>query len=174
MESNDEQRFVSHYIRHECAIRSFILTIVPSAIDVDEIHQEASVKMWQRFEQFTEGTSFRNWAFQVAKYTALNHIRRVQRDRHVFTNELVGLLAADVETHSNELVARRTALEHCVSKLVEGDRHVLSNCYSANQSIKDFADREKRTSNAVYKQLDRIRRDLLRCVRSLNGSLSPS
>ncbi|MFK7765852.1 MAG: sigma-70 family RNA polymerase sigma factor [Mariniblastus sp.] len=172
-EQNNHERFVSHFVRHSNSIHSFILTIVPSGVDADEILQDASLTMWQKFDQFQEGTNFRNWAFQVAKFTAMNHIRRVQRDRHVFTTQLVELLAKDFHMQSNELESRRAALRHCITKLNQKDNTVLLGCYSEKQSVKQFANLQGRTPNAVYKQLDRIRRDLLKCIRSVVGKLNP-
>lgn len=171
---DDHERFVAHFVRHQSSIYSFISTIVPNSMDVDEIMQDASLVMWKKFSQYSEGTNFRNWAFQVAKFTAMNHIRKVKRDRHVFTTQLVELLASDMETHGTELEARRSAFRLCVTKLKENDRDLLAGCYSENQSIKQFASRLDRTPNSVYKQLNRIRRDLLTCIRSVHGNLSPT
>lgn len=171
---DDHERFVAHFVRHQNSIYSFITTIVPNSMDVDEIMQDASLIMWKKFSQYSEGSNFRNWAFQVAKFTAMNHIRKVKRDRHVFTTQLVEMLASEVETHGNEFEARRSAFRICITKLNQKDRNVLAGCYSEQTSIKQFAALLDRTPNSVYKQLNRIRRDLLTCIRSVHGKLSPT
>ncbi len=173
-ESGHEGKFVTLFVRHQAAIHSFLLTIVPSVVDAEEILQDAAMTMWRRFDQFKEGTSFRNWAFQIAKFTAMNHIRKSQRDRHVFGMKLVELLAKDVENNHAELESRRIALRHCIEKLVAPDHQVLHGCYSEDGSVSKFAESEGRTPNAIYKQLNRIRRDLLRCVRAVLGDLNPA
>ena len=175
--SNDDTRnekFVAHFVRHEAAIHSFILTIVPSTVDSDEILQDASMTMWRKFDQFKEGTSFRNWAFQIAKFTAMNHIRKAQRDRHLFGTKLMEMLANDVEQFSDQLESRRTALVHCKSKLKPLDLDTLNGCYSEKMNVTRYAQSVQRTPNAVYKQLNRIRRDLLRCIQNVLGGLKPA
>lgn len=167
-----EERFISHYVSHQRAIHSFIMTIVPSAVDADEILQEASITMFRKFDQFKEGTSFRNWAFQVAKFTAFNHLRQVKRDRLVFEPALVELIAKDVSRFDGELNARKLALKHCRAKLPKKDSEVLTSCYSGRQTINQYSKSVGRTPNAIYKQLDRIRRDLLKCIRRVAGELN--
>lgn len=173
-ELQDHERFVSHFVRHERSIYSFLMTIVPNDVDVEEIVQDASLVMWQKFSQFEEGTNFRNWAFQIAKFTAMNHIRKIKRDRLVFTSKLVELLSKEWESNSSELESRRSTFRYCITKLPEKDQKVVAACYAENQSVKQYADSQNRTSNAVYKQLNRIRQTLLQCVRSAHGRLDAS
>ena len=40
--------------------------------DAEVVMQETSMAMWKKFDQFETGTSFRNWAFQIARFEAMN------------------------------------------------------------------------------------------------------
>jgi RNA polymerase sigma-70 factor (ECF subfamily) len=148
---------VALFVRHEAAIHSFVLTLLPDAADAEEVVQQASLTMWRRFDQFTPGTSFRNWAFQVAKYTVLNYVAKARRDRHRFQAELLELLANRASQRSNQLELQRRALAYCIEQLPQDDRQLLS-------GIRSFAQSLGRTSNAVYKHLNRLRANLLKCV----------
>ncbi|TWT40640.1 sigma-70 family RNA polymerase sigma factor [Botrimarina hoheduenensis] len=158
------EQFVALFVRHEAAVHSFIMTLVPSMADAEEVLQEASMTMWRRFDQYQSGTSFRNWAFQVAKYTAFNFVRKLARDRHRFSENVMMLLAEHAEREQSDREARRRTLEHCIAKLEEGERSLLSSCYAEGSTIKKYAEEEGRTPNAVSKQLNRVRRTLLLCV----------
>lgn len=158
------EQFVALFVRHESAIHSFVLTLIPSMADAEEVLQEASMTMWRRFDQYEPGTSFRNWAFQIAKYTAFNFTRKRGRDRHRFSESVMSLLAEQAEREQSDREARRRTLEHCIAKLGEGEQSLLSGCYSEGSTIKQFAHAQGRTPNAVSKQLNRVRRVLLRCV----------
>lgn len=171
-DKSDESKFVTLFVQHQSAIKSFINTIVPSAIEVDEILQDASLTMWKKFDQFVEGTSFRNWAFKIAKLTAFNHIRKIKRDRLVFESSLVELLAKDVERFDSALDARKAALKHCKSQLSEADTKLLAACYSPKTTFHEYALSVGRTPNAVYKHLDRIRKGLLSCINRVVGELA--
>ena len=161
---SDHEKFVALFVRHEASVHSFILTLVPSMADADEVLQEASMTMWRRFEQYQPGTSFRNWAFQVAKYTAFNYVRKRARDRHRFSENVMTLLAEQAEREQSDREARRRMLEHCVAKLEDGERTLLAKCYAEGSTIKQYAEACGRTPNAVSKHLNRVRRTLLHCV----------
>lgn len=165
-DAKQHERFVALFVRHETAIYSFVMSIVASTTDADEIFQEASMTMWRRFDQYQPGTSFRNWSFQVAKYTAFNFVRKQIRDRHRFSETIMTLLADQAEKEQEDRESRRRMLDHCIEKLPETDRVVLAGCYQEGVTIKAFAAEQGRTSNAVTKHLNRIRRSLLKCIQS--------
>ncbi len=162
--TNQHEQFVALFVRHEAAIHSFVLTLLPDAADAEEVVQQASLTMWRKFDQFTPGTSFRNWAFQVAKYAALNHLTKVRRDRHRFQVELLELLADRASERAEQLELQRRALAYCMEQLAEEDRLLLAGCYAEGASIRTFAESLGRTSNAVYKHLNRLRANLMKCV----------
>ncbi len=116
-QTNQHEQFVALVVRHEAAIHSFVMTLLPDAADAEEVVQQASLTMWRKFDQFTPGTSFRNWAFQVAKYAALNHLAKVRRDRHRFQAELLEMLADRASERSEQLELQRRALAHCIEQL---------------------------------------------------------
>jgi RNA polymerase sigma-70 factor (ECF subfamily) len=131
--------------------------------------QETSMAMWKKFDHFEAGTSFRNWAFQIARFEAMNFRRKRQRDRHFFSDELVQLLADDAAQHAAQLEEERRILAHCVAKLGSGDRALLSGCYREGSTIREYAESVVRTPNAVRKHLARIRAALSLCVRQTLG-----
>ena len=108
-EDDQREEFVALFVRHEAAIHSFVLTLLPDAIAAEDIVQQASMTMWRRFDQYQRGTNFRNWAFQIAKFTTMNHLTKVRRDRHVFSEQLLHLLAERSEQRSDQLEAQRRA-----------------------------------------------------------------
>ena len=157
------------FVRHEPAIHSFLTSMLAGLDDAEVVMQETSMVLWKKFEQFDRGTSFRNWAFQIARFEAMNFRRKRQRDRHFFSDELVQLLADDAAEQAAQLEEERRVLAHCVAKLEANDRGVLSGCYREDSTIKAYAQRVGRTANAVRKHLARIRTALSACVRRTLG-----
>jgi len=158
------EEFVALYVEHQVAIRSFVRTLLPDPADAEDVMQTASLTMWRRFEQFQLGTSFRNWAFQVAKFVAMKHVARKIRDRLRFSEATINMLAQHVEQQDERLAGQRRALEQCVDQLGGDDQQVLATCYSSGTTLKEFAEQLGRTPNAIYKQLGRIRAALVLCV----------
>jgi RNA polymerase sigma-70 factor (ECF subfamily) len=157
------------FVRYEPAIHSFLTSLLANLDDAEVVMQETSIAMWRKFDQFASGTSFRNWAFQIARFEAMNFRRKRQRDRHLFNSELVHLLADEAAEQAAQLEEERRVLAHCVAKLDPPDREVLSGRYREDSTIKQYAERVGRTPNAVRKHLARIRAALSLCVRRTLG-----
>ena len=165
LELSDEERFVSLFVRHQAAIHSFIMTMLPSLEESEEVLQESSMTMWKKFDQFEPDTNFRSWAFQIAKFTTFNYVRKMGRDRHHFNENMMKLVADYAEERSEELEQQRRILRQCITRLPKQDVEVMKGCYEEQATIKSYARQVDRTANAVTKQLSRIRRSLLKCVR---------
>lgn len=164
-QSPKHDEFVTLFLRHEPSIHSFLTSLLTNLDDAEVVMQETSMAMWRKFEQFEPGTSFRNWAFQIARFEAMNFRRKRSRDPHFFSDDLVQLLADDAAEYAARLEEERRALARCVAKLEPRDREVVSGCYRENTTIKAFAESVGRTPNAVRKHLARIRAALSLCVR---------
>lgn len=173
-ESDRHDEFVMLFVRHEAAIHSFVLTLLPDLAEAEEVVQQASLTMWRRFDQYEAGTNFRNWAFQIAKFTAMNHITKLRRDRHVFGQKLLEMLADQASRQKENLEEQRRALSICIERLNDDDRQTVAGCYNESSTIKQFAEAIGQTPNAIYKRLNRIRDALLRCVEQRLGLESQS
>ena len=167
--SPKHEEFIALFVRYEPAIHSFLTSLLSNLDDAEVVMQETSMAMWRKFDQFKAGTSFRNWAFQIARFEAMNFRRKRQRDRHFFSDELVRLLADEAAEHAAQLEEERRVLAHCVAKLEPRDRALLSGCYRESSTIKAYAASVGRTPNAVRKHLARIRSALSACVRQTLG-----
>jgi len=165
-DENEERReaFVTLFVRHEAAIHSFVLSLVLDMDEAEEVVQQASLVMWRKFDQYIPGTNFRNWAFQVAKFTALNHQTKQRRDRLRFQESLLEQLAERAAERTEQLELQRRALSFCIERLPENERRLLAGCYAEGSTIRTVAERLGRSSNAVYKHLNRLRASLLKCI----------
>lgn len=167
--STRHEEFVALYVRHEPAVFSFVLGMVGRSADAEDVVQRASMTMWRCFDRFKPGTNFRNWAFQVAKNEALNYLTRARRDRHVFSEKMIELLASDNIEEADKLEARRRALDSCVEKLPEDDHEIVTGCYAEGATVQSYAKQKGGTANKFYKKLNRIRGKLHQCIEAQLG-----
>ncbi len=158
------EEFVSLYVRHEAALFSFALTMVRHTADAEDVVQRASMTMWRCFNKYTPGTNFRAWAFQIAKNEALNHLTKIKRDRHVFGEKLLEMIAERVDERADDLDAHRRALDFCIENLPTESRGIIEGCYAVGSTIRSFAEQSGETANKIYKRLNRIRAGLQKCV----------
>jgi RNA polymerase sigma-70 factor (ECF subfamily) len=159
-----EEAFVTLFVENEPALRSYILSLVTNWADMKEILQQTSMILWRKFDQFEEGSNFRGWAFKIARFEALNYLKKRRRSKLVFSNETLEMLASEDPREEDVLERERHALSRCLQKLKPEQREILADCYESDQTIKDVARKRRRTVEGLYKMVQRLRSTLFDCV----------
>lgn len=126
--------------------------------------QEVAAALWKRFHTLSAPEDFRRWAFGVARLEALEFLRKRARDRHVFGDELLEVLATEAESAADHFAEERKALDECVQKLPEEQRRLVEAAYAPGVRMDELAGTLGRTAMAVYKSLHRIRMILIECT----------
>lgn len=158
------QTFMQLFTRHEGALRCFVRTLLPTWDDVDEVMQSVSIAAWTKFDQFNLQTDFARWAATIARYEVLNYRRSKARDRLVFDEALILLLADECQEEFAQSEQERQALDGCLEKLPMHQRELVLRVYTAGQKIKPIAEEIGVSPNALYKTLARLRLILLQCI----------
>ena len=96
--------FLRLYVQHEEALRGFVRSLVPTLEDAREVMQEVAAVLWRKFEEISSPDDFRRWAFGVARFEALDFLRSLRRDRQVFGEEAMKLLAKEAEESAATIV----------------------------------------------------------------------
>jgi RNA polymerase sigma-70 factor (ECF subfamily) len=104
------------------------------------------------------------WAGRVAFYQVLTFRKKHNRDRRLFSEQFVDVVAAAPTVGPDEADAQHFALADCIEKLSESKRELLRACYASGTNIKDAAARLGRSLHLVYRSLSRIRITLHDCV----------
>lgn len=159
-----EEPFVKLFVEHEPALRAFIFSQIVNWADMNEILQQTSILLWQKFDQFEQGTDFRSWAFKIARYEVLNFLRKQKRSKLVFSEEVVQLLGTVDPWQEDHLEEQRHILAGCLEKLPQGHRRLLRQFYEGEHSVKDLGDIYKKSAMALYQRIHRLRVLLMECV----------
>ena len=166
-ENAKHDRFLRLYVANEDALLSFVRTLVPSRDDAREAMQEVAVVLWQRFDDLDDVANFRPWAFGIARFKALAFVRDQKRDRLVFDDDVLELLADEVEEHADAYESERRALESCVQKLDPAQKKLIEAAYAPGARIDALAVAAGRSPMAFYKALHRIRLALMDCTQRM-------
>jgi RNA polymerase sigma-70 factor (ECF subfamily) len=158
-------RFLRLFTAHEPALRAHVRRLVPSRADADDVMQEVSVVLWDKFDTFEEGGDFRDWAFGVARFEVLAWMRDRGRDRLVLDEEAVARIAEEASVDEPRLERQREALEQCMQKVPAAQRGLLMLAYQEGESIQEIARQSGRSTAGFYQWLHRMRRLLLDCIR---------
>jgi len=157
-------QFIGLWTRHQNDLLRMIAPLVGSMEDAHDVLQETAIALWKKFDTYDRQQPFLPWAKQFAKYEVLMHHRR--RQRYTFLSEpLIEALAERQEQGEPVSEHRRRVLVDCMSKLRDSDQSLLRLRYAEpGTTIQQVAQTTGQTANALYKTLQRIRRQLLLCV----------
>lgn len=158
------ETFVTLFARHERDLRAFVRSLLYSWDDVDEVMQNTGVVLWRKFDDFDPDTNFMSWACVVARFEVLAWRRDKARDRHVFDEDLVEMIAQEAAANEESLSAERRALEVCLRKLPDKLRRVVVAAYEPGVKLNEVADQLGKSATAFYKMLNRTRASLLDCI----------
>ena len=162
-ENERYEAFVKLFAHHEAELRRFVGSFLPRWGDVDEVVQRAAIVMWRKFDQFDPETSFIKWAQVVTRFEALAYRRKMARDRLVFREDVLELMAQEAGEEFNERDRQRVALDTC---LLGKQRSFVMLAYTPGVNVKEMAEESGSTAAAFYMRLKRLRRQLMKCIES--------
>jgi RNA polymerase sigma-70 factor (ECF subfamily) len=163
-EAENRKRLMALMTRHQRQIFAYIYALVPNRYDAEDLLQETSVVICEKFHEFEEGTDFVAWACQIAYWRVRYSRQKYARSKVVFNQEIVDAVAQTAIEMAEELDDRHVALANCLQKLPQRDRELLLVRYEPGSGVEEAARRSGRTLQTAYKALARLRKLLLDCV----------
>ena len=163
---NRSKLFLRLFLQNERRLYAYILTLLPNRADADDVLQEASLVMWDKFDAGRPPDDFAAWGCRIAYFKVLDFIKKNQRSRVHFSQALLERVAETAVEHAGtlQLDARSEALAGCVAKLSSLDRDLLTQRFADGATTQSVAAQVGRSVEAVYKALARIRQALFDCV----------
>jgi RNA polymerase sigma-70 factor (ECF subfamily) len=159
------RRFLRLFTAHEAVVRAYVRRLVPLRADADDVMQDVSVVLWDKFESFRDGGDFQSWAFGVARFEALAWLRDKARDRLVLDENVAQKIAEESARDEPSLRRHRDALEDCMAKVPAEHRDLLMQAYQPEANIQEVARNSGRSVPGFYQWLHRMRWKLLDCMR---------
>lgn len=160
----NKEPFVSIFVKSQWALFSYIFSLLPNWSDAQDVFQQTSIILWRKFDQEDPQSDFVRWACRIARYETLNYMKKHRRDRHVFSEQLLAILAEEGISEVDRLEEERRALAGCLGQLQNRHRRLIQECYAETNTVKQVAESMGCTPNSLYNRLYRIRAVLLRCI----------
>lgn len=165
MTSADEE-FINQITEAQTPLFSYLYALLGNLHDARDVLQETNLVLWRKASDFESGSNFGAWAQKCAYYEALRFLRDRKRDRHLFDDELLALLADEDTVIRSEEDERRLALRHCLAELAPKQRQLIDRRYGAQMAIGKLAVEMKKTESAIKMSLKRVREALGVCIES--------
>lgn len=156
--------FFEQYNQIQTRLYAFILMMVHNECDAEDLLQETSAILWERFEEFERGTNFKAWAFAIAKNRSCVFLRKNKNSRLSFMDEIYEKIPSIANQVLDNQVYRVKALKQCITKLPLKDRQLLRMRYKENIVPKALSEITGRSLNGLYKSLTRVHSLLRDCI----------
>ena len=161
---DSQKHLMALMTRHQRQIFAYIYTLVPRRHDAEDLLQETSVVICEKFSEFAPGTDFVAWACQIAYWRIRYSRQKFARSKVVFDQTVLDAVAQTAASLAPELDARHEALAVCLQKLNPRERDFVLTRYEPGAGVEEAARRSGRSLDAAYKALTRIRKLLFDCV----------
>lgn len=164
MDKDQHKSFLNLYTVNQRRLYGYIVTLVSNRSDAEEIFNQTTLVLWEKWAQFDPARSFISWACGVARYEVLKYRDKPEHRWKGLDDDVVALVSEDHNKLHDALDRQSRSLAHCIEKLKAWQRKLLETCYSGTMSVGEIARQLGKTPNAISSSLRRIRQSLRACV----------
>ena len=158
--------FLAQFLKAERRIFAYILTLLPHRADAEDLLQQVSLIMWEKFDAQAPPEDFAAWGCRIAYFKIRDYRRTLRRSRVIFSDTMLDRVAQSLADRALELRLdeRHEAMVRCLEKLHRRDRVLLSERFKEGATARSAAECVGMSVDAFYKALARLRRLLDDCV----------
>jgi len=156
--------FVELMTQHQGRLYGYVLSLTADPDAANDLLQEANIVLWKQWRQFEPGSNFTAWAFRIAHFQFMAYRQKRLRDKVLFSDDLLSLLASEAKEVDERHEQRAVMLEKCLELMPARSREAIRLRYADELKVGEMAEKMNRNANAVYQMLFRARRWLIECV----------
>lgn len=160
----DSSEFIQLLTESQSALNAYVRALVPDAATAKDIVQETNLAIWNKIDEFEQGTNFRAWVAKIAYFQILRHRRTCAREKLFFDDDVLNILADENGRYVADSDNREKALLECLESLPEEHSSLLRQRYVAGDSIQIIASIRGKSKGAISQRLFRIRETLSHCM----------
>lgn len=158
------EKFVHQLTENQNRLFAYIFSLLGDHSRAADVLQETNLVLWRKLDEFRPEAPFLPWAFAVARFQVMAHLRDHKRDRCLLDAELIEAFGDQLETHAARIEETQAALRDCLRALGDENRALIEQRYFHSQSIQAIAGSLNRGVSAVKVALLRARRQLGTCI----------
>jgi RNA polymerase sigma-70 factor (ECF subfamily) len=128
--------------------------------DAEDIIQKAALKMWQKYDTFSEGTSFKAWAWTVTLNTMLNFLRSKRRSVVLHGEDLPDVFEDATAPGERQEDPRLLHMEELLNRLSASETRLLVAVYVEGKKIKEYAEENNIAKSTCFNTISLIRKKL--------------
>ncbi|MCR9202460.1 MAG: sigma-70 family RNA polymerase sigma factor [Planctomycetaceae bacterium] len=158
------EAFVGQLTNSQTQLYGYVYSLLGDHSRAADVLQETNLVLWRKLEEFQPDRPFLPWAFAIARFQVLAHLRDHRRDRLLLDSELAEAMSPHVEQHLASLPDDAAAVQLCLQKLSADHRQLIEKRYFRSMPVRRLAEELDRSVSSVKVALLRIRRQLGECL----------
>jgi RNA polymerase sigma-70 factor, ECF subfamily len=164
----DQSSTLRLLLANRIMLQGYITAITGDRTLSEDVFQEVSMVVMEKFATVTNAESFRPWVRSIARLQSLKAVNQRQAYNAFLSSDTIDQLdkAWDERERENPRTSTKTALEKCVAKLTPKARELVQLRYRQNLSGQEIADHLGKPLNTIYVAISRIHRALSDCIRT--------
>lgn len=163
--SEDPQAtFLRLLLSSERELFRYVSALVPNIGDAEEIVQQTAVVLWSKFDEYDPQQPFTPWACRFAINIVKQWLARRKKWQSLLDENLAEELASRRAELRPQFESRLRQLDACLEKLPVEQRTIVDGYYFQRQTVETIAAQTRRSAEAIYKSLQRIRSAMRRCI----------
>jgi RNA polymerase sigma-70 factor (ECF subfamily) len=166
--------FLMLFVPAQVTLRRYVLAHIPDFHEAEDVLQDVSLVLWNKFDQYDRTRRFDSWAFGITHRTVLRRIRDRGRRRTVLSPEVCSMVGRQLIDDVPVMNDRRSFLKSCLEELPGTQRRIVQMKYTERASLKRIAEQVGKSANAVAILLCRIRGALARCIERKAEDMNPA
>jgi len=160
------EEYMRLFFASQRRLYSYVMMLVPSPSDADDIVQDVAAVLWSRFDEYESGTDFTSWALKIAKYKIYNYFRNQKSYRKVFSQKSMEIIERIASQEAEKEGLRIEAIRHCITKLSTDEQRILYLRYNESRTLQKLATYFNMNINTLYSRLSKIHLVLMNCISS--------
>lgn len=158
------EHFVQQLAEHQNRMYGYVYSLLGDHTRAADVVQETNLVLWRKIDEFQRDKPFLPWAFAIARFQVLAHLRDKKRDRLLLDPELAETLCGEVEQQAEQFDEVREALRPCMQSLTVRNADLIQKRYFQSMSIAEISQSVDRSVGSIKVALLRIRKHLADCV----------
>ena len=168
----DYSEFSSLWREHENAIREYVRCRTKYTNEIDDILQEVSLTMWNKWGILDHASNFLPWAKSIAHFKVLKSCYKAKKLPTTVTDETLQMLQP-AESHFEQNTSSRTDhLQGCLQQLSAEDQQLIKQKYDDEIDGNELAAQLGWRRNYLYKRLGKLKAKLAKCIKTKEHSLN--
>jgi RNA polymerase sigma-70 factor, ECF subfamily len=158
------KRLTRMWMSAQPIVSSFVSSMVRDFAARDDVMQEVVAAVIESFDKYDPDKPFIGWLLGIARNQVSLYHRKMRREKLVFDETAVSLLASSFERVTLSDMQKLEFLPGCFEKLSDRDRRLCDLRYEQDLKPAGIATILGMTANNVSKSLQRIRDQLKSCI----------